>query len=488
MNDYRRLFVQELKKKVKRPDISGYRPYEIQVKFHKSEHAGTIVLGGNRGGKTVAGAAETVWRLRGSHPYKAVKDPPIYGRGSAVDIEQGLNKIMLPEIARWLPPSLLLNGSWEDSYSRQSRILNLSNGSFMDFLTYEQEAEKHAGTSRDFVWFDEEPPEHIFNEDILRLADVSGQWFLTMTPVMGMTWIYHKFYRPLMEEGDEGADLLILMAPSEDNPYLPEGAVDEITRGMSDEEKQARRYGKFMAASGLIYPSFKEGINTISPIDIKGLKTPIIAALDHGLRNPTAWLWLTVDSEGRIVVFHEYYEAERTVREHANAIKLWEQTTLPYPVDYRVGDPSIAQRSAITGGSIQEEYADHNIYLGLGNNDVKYGINRTRQYIDNSGLFITDDCSFLIRELRSYRWATYSTRKSNDTRASKDNPNKINDHALDALRYGICSRPEFEFKGAAGNLFVPHLNTVKSVMPGPVAYEDYSPPDTGFHAILGDDW
>ena len=55
---------------------------------------------------------------------------------------------MLPEMKRWLPEKYLINGSWEDSYSNQSRVLKLTNGSQMDFLTNEQDTEKHACAGR----------------------------------------------------------------------------------------------------------------------------------------------------------------------------------------------------------------------------------------------------------------------------------------------------------------------------------------------------
>src|SRR5882672_8865092 len=112
----------KLREVAKRPNIYGYRPYPgVQENFHKNLKRGRLLLGGNRVGKTVSGAAESVWYLTGTHPYRETPEPPVYGRGTAVDIEQGLNKIMLPEIQRWLPTKYLIDGSWEKSYDRQGR-------------------------------------------------------------------------------------------------------------------------------------------------------------------------------------------------------------------------------------------------------------------------------------------------------------------------------------------------------------------------------
>lgn len=493
MDDLKTTFAGNLRRIAARPNIRAYKPYPgAQTEFHKGTEIGRILVGGNRAGKTVGGACESIWRLQGSHPYQQVKPAPVYGRGSAVDIEQGLKKIMLPEISRWLPPSSLTNGSWEDSYDKQGRLLTLENGSQMDFLTYEMDAEKHAGTSRDFLWFDEEPPEHIFNEDLLRTVDVRGKWYLTMTPVLGMTWLYYSYYEPIVVNGIENKYVALYQAPTEDNPYLPEGAIDIVLEGMSDEEKQARKYGKFMAASGLIYPEFHPGIHCIEPFDPGGIVHPVVTAMDHGLRNPTAWLWSYVDNEGRIVVFHEHYETEKTIVNHATDVRIYEGLHRLGPkISYRIGDPSIANRVAVgNGGSIQSEYADNDVFIGLGNNDVTYGINRTRRMFQSQGILITRDCVNLIREIHGYRWDTYANSRAASTKQPKDTPRKYKDHAVDALRYLVCSRPEMEYRGLAGAIYTPIPGIPHTVPIEDAKYSDfYNEKDNErYHPILGDDW
>jgi phage terminase large subunit-like protein len=151
---------------------------------------GRQLLGGNRAGKTVAGVCEDVMWLTGQHRFREVPPPPIRGRIIAVDFNQGVDKIILPELAKWIPPSLLINGSWEDSYSSRLRTLTLSNNSFVELMSYEMDLEKFAGTSRHFIHFDEEPNQAIFNENMARLVDTGGSWWMTMTPVNGMTWTY----------------------------------------------------------------------------------------------------------------------------------------------------------------------------------------------------------------------------------------------------------------------------------------------------------
>ena len=173
----------------RRPNIYGYTPHEKQVSFHSSGARGKLFIGGNRSGKTVGGAAEAVYRATGRHPFRPVPPPPTRGRVVSVDFLNGVEKIVRPEIARWLPNSEIRGGSWESGYDRELRTLNLENGSTIEFMSYDQDLDKFAGTSRHWVWFDEEPPQDIFTECLLRLLDTGGDWWITMTPVEGMTWV-----------------------------------------------------------------------------------------------------------------------------------------------------------------------------------------------------------------------------------------------------------------------------------------------------------
>ena len=192
MADLRRLFVSTLRKTKQNPGIGAYRALPHQHKFHSSSAKGKLFIGGNRSGKTVGGACEAAMRLTGIMEYriedpvgsdnfimiegrKDLPKPPVRLRGVAVDITRGINLIMIPELKKWIPPSFLIKGSWEDSYSKSDMILTLENGSTIEFMSYEQQVEKFAGTSRHGIWFDEEPPEAIFNENMARLIDVGGR-------------------------------------------------------------------------------------------------------------------------------------------------------------------------------------------------------------------------------------------------------------------------------------------------------------------------
>lgn len=434
--------VSGLRTTAQRPTIFGYEPMEKQEIFHSTSAKGRLFLGGNRSGKTVGGATEAVMWCMGNHRYFKTPPPPVRGRCVAVDFLEGVEKIVKPEVARWVPPSALMGGSWESAYDKELKTLYFQNGSFLEFMSYEQDTEKFAGTSRHFVWFDEEPPKEIFQECGARLIDTGGYWWMTMTPVDGMGWTYDDIFIPARTN----PNLFVIQVAMDENVHLNPGEIDAYFAGMDAQTKEARRLGKYVAMGGLIYKMFSND-NLIDSM----IKTPFwpwvqknwlhFRMMDHGFNNPTAWLWGAVDRDDRMVVYDEWYKSGLVVAEHAEIV-LDKTRLLGITPRYSVGDPSIAQTDGISGINVQTEYANNGIIIIPGNNSVETGINLVAKALGIKRLFITRNCENLLRELPKYRWARWASSKMRDDRNAKEQPHKKDDHACDALRYGVASRPK----------------------------------------------
>ncbi len=450
-----------------RPTINNYKPHQKQLKFHSSNKMGRLYIGGNRSGKTVGGVVEDIWWLLGRHPYKQTPRPPIHGRIVTVDYENGWELIIKPELLRWLPVSELKNGSWEDSWSEKNKLLTLANGSKLDIMSYQQLTEKHAGTSRHFVHFDEEPPNTIFNENKMRLLDVRGHWWITMTPVEGMTWTHDTLY----ENSKDGNNPLIdvIEVRMEENPYISEEAVEEYLEGMSEDDKRARRQGQYVQVGGLVLRSFDYGFHII-PEFIPPKEWLWVRSLDHGFNNPTAWLYHAIAPDGRIFTFFEHYRRELTIEEHTRILKEYDKNFGKRP-EMNVGDPAIRQRMANTGKSVLQEYAKLGIRIKPTNNDVKIGIDQLNKHLRSGNWFITENCRNLIWEIRRYKWKTRANKKLQEIHGNYDEPHKKDDHAVDSCRYFLVGRtaPKIDLKEEEKSTL--RAQILSMLTPGsPVAY------------------
>lgn len=467
--DFRELLgtaVDDLAKVIDKPNILRYgeKPYPEQERFHHSCKPGRFISGGNRGGKTDALVVEAIWWATDRHPF--LKRPPEWGSGplqlriNVVDVAKGVEQIMLPKFQRWMTRSMMVDGRWDRSWDAKNMILTFSNGATIDFLTYGMELDKHGGVPRHIVFFDEEPPQNVFNESMMRLLDFKGWWVIAATPVKGMGWTFDLLWEPATDPLNPASALVDTFTLSaEQNPYN-EAKVEDYDfymMGMNAEERAVRESGEFVARSGLVFPGFKQNIDVhvvepfIPPKDWEWYQS-----IDFGLANATAVYWHAVSPEGDIVTFAEHYASGMIVEEHAAVIHAREAAWGKEP-GLRVGDPAGKQRNGVTGTSYLMEYAirDVNIQVEGIPHEVEIGIEKMQSYFrlrtDNrwSKLagkpaptwVITSNCPKLIWELKKLRWATAESEKRAYDSNKQEVVHKKDDHGFDSVRYFATVMP-----------------------------------------------
>jgi phage terminase large subunit-like protein len=484
------MFASAISLSASRPSIHRYVPHDKQVQFHSSLARRKLYIGGNRSGKTVGGVTEDVYRLRGSHPLRRVPQGPIKGRIVTTSFNEGIGMVIIPELARWLPPSDLINGSWEDSYNQSKRVLTLENGSTCELMSYDQKLEKFAGTSRHFIHFDEEPPKDIYAECKLRLLDTAGDLYITMTPVEGMTWVYDDLYIPGIEGTDP--DVEVIQIDTSENPYISEVEIEQALSGLDQNERKARKEGKFVQLGGLVYNQFDLNRNTIPPLSLENLGKirgwTLYASMDHGLNNPTCWLWHAVSPSGSVVTFDEVYDNEKLVADYARIYRARNALPGRKTPAINVGDPSIAQRGAQTGDSIQLAYIKEGVAIVLGNNNVEVSVEKINSYLKSGRWVITENCTMLIKQLQRVRWKSYATAKQRNDNNPRKEIQKKDDHAPDSARYFFGFMPDLyippETPPAKNSDAVQAMLSAVSVPMGPMFYDpNFGPKVAGDHIV-----
>jgi len=433
-----------------KPNLYLYNQGEVknekQLIFHQSDKRGRLYIGANRSGKTVGGVVEDIWWMLGEHPYlSGLPEPPIYGRLVTVDFKTGWNQITQPVVRQWLPPSKLINGSWEDSYDKVNHVLTLANGSQLEVKSWDQDIESFAGVPRHFIHFDEEPPRNIYNECMLRLVDYNGRWWMTMTPLDGMDWTFDVLYEPAVLGQNPLID--VVEVEQSDNPFIDaESAAAAVADLGDDEQVEIRSKGKYLPLGGIIFTNYDRDVHVIDPVIPRGKEWVHWESLDHGFSNPTAWLWHAVHQPSGVVVTYDmHYKSQMTVKQHAAVVKEREAQLakkfgiVPY---LRVADPAIEQRSATTGLSIRMTYALEGINISLGRlRNVEAGLDRMNTYFSENKWFITSNCEPLLKEIRKYRIKRFDSSKVREKNNAQEKPVKKDDHAIDSCRYFFSYMP-----------------------------------------------
>jgi len=270
--------------------------------------------------------------------------------------------------------------------------------------------------------------------------------FLT-TNSDGRSWGWRYFVQKAMFKDEDSKKLFMdIRAPSTENVHLPDGYVDTMLKTWSQERIDREINADEDSFEGAVYSEFRRDTHVIKPFKIPDDWKRIIGA-DHGFRNPAAFLWGAIDYDGNVYVYKEYYEKEKLIQEICKDVA---NLSKDETIDGIWIDPSIKATRGQTGLSDWVTYCDHlpkKLPLYVANNDVTPGIDRVKSYLKINEktkrpmLYIFDTCHALLDEIGEYRWDPMSEVRSN-TNNFKEQPRKYKDHAVDALRYMVMSRPD----------------------------------------------
>ena len=427
--------------------LERYYPHPKQDTFHRAHVALRGFFGGNRSGKTTAGILDDIIQAvdfdalpERLQPYRKWGDGPFYGRIIAPDFTSTMEGVIFQKLREWVPPDQLVGGSWSKGYDKQRRKLNFKNGSWFDFLTFEQDIDKFGGAALHRVHYDEEPPRDIRRESLMRLIDYGGEEIFTMTPLHGMSWMFDEIWLP-WERGTL-TDAFVQTVDMDDNPHLDQATKERVLAGLSREEREARKSGRFVHFGGMIYGEFDKYTH-VTPFDlpkpgVERARNPfrVYVGIDPGLRHMAAVVWVAHFPDDTMIAFEELALTDVTIAGVCKAIHLVNQGLEIQPFAYYI-DPAARNRNNQTGRSDQMEFIQHGIITVPGQNSVTAGINAVKERLQSDRLLIASSCPTLIDEFPKYRWKPAGRGQAEP----KEEPVKADDHLLDALRYVCMSMP-----------------------------------------------
>ncbi len=222
LQDMKRL-IALLEYKEKNEDVSGFHkwfvpgtPYGIDKlpkhrEFFKStaSHTETLMLGGNRCGKTRAGATVSAILATGQYPdwWEGVRfrgPVSIWAAGkTGQSTRDSVQEAVLGPIGSWGTGALPLNTIGRTT-ARQGvasaidtvEVVHISGGiSTIGFKSYDQKPASFYGTAKHLVWLDEPCPELVYNECLIRTMTTGGRLIHTITPKEGLTRLLADFLK-----------------------------------------------------------------------------------------------------------------------------------------------------------------------------------------------------------------------------------------------------------------------------------------------------
>lgn len=345
---------------------TGEKIHKKQIAFHSSDKRIKAFFGGNRVGKTVAGAVEAVCHALGYSRFRKLKPTSGWVVSLSGDVQK---EVAQKEILKWLPKKEIANiivrhGRKDDLEGSLIEKIVLKNGKFIGFKTCEQGRESFQGASLGWVWFDEEPPLDVYQECQMRIIDQKGDMWFTMTPLKGLTWIYSLVY--LNERNNPDIDYW--MAEWEDNPWLNKEEIEKLIATMPEEEREARQFGRFTSLCGFAFPELKKEIH-IKPIEAVPTWYKRYVSLDYGF-DSLAVLWYWVDKFGNARVYRALRKKNLIISEAAKEILKF---TGNEQIEAYYAPPDLWNRRQDTGKSAAMIFYENGITLIKTSNDREQG-------------------------------------------------------------------------------------------------------------------
>jgi hypothetical protein len=106
-----------------------------------------------------------------------------------------------------------------------------------------------------------------------------------MTPLLGLSWTYHELTKSGTPKNDE--EVHTITVDMDDNPHLDARTKARYLKGLSAEERAARKSGRFVHFAGLIFPEFSPEVHVL-PEHNPPEGSTIVVGIDPGLRHMAA--------------------------------------------------------------------------------------------------------------------------------------------------------------------------------------------------------
>lgn len=225
-----------------------------------------------------------------------------------------------------------------------------------------------------------------------------------------------------------------------DNPKLNNSPTYmAMLASLPENLRDAWLQGLWGDAEGMAFPDFKPEIHVVKPFEVPR-SWYRFRACDWGFQSLAVVLWMAIDQDNNIYVYREFKCRLKTADVFARMVLSIEQGE---HIKYGIVDGSIGDNRGSSGPSIDEQMRNEGLrwrYADKTNGSRKAGKMLIHKYLQEQPetgkpkLVIFDTCVELIEELSSLPV---------DDNDPEDVDTDAKDHAYDALRYGLMSRPDF---------------------------------------------
>jgi len=326
-------------------------------------------------------------------------------------------------------------------YNAADLVFHYANGSRIFIAGMKDEGQRQALRSingdgaADMIWGEEANAltEDDHNELLGRLRGNAASWrqiLYTTNPDSPLHWIKTRLI--------DGGEASVHYSAAKDNPYLPHEYLATLA-SITGVLGMRLREGMWVQAEGVVYDTWSDALHMIDRMPDGWQQWRKLRVIDFGYVNAFVCQWWAIDGDGRAYRYREIYMTKRTVTEHAAKINLLSQGE---SYEATVCDHDAEDRATLRQCGISSVPAIKDVSRGIQAVQARLARghdDRPRLFLLRNALVERDGSlseahkpASTEQELPGYVWQT-----TTDGRPDKEEPLKLNDHGVDALRYAV---------------------------------------------------
>ncbi|GAA0371717.1 PBSX family phage terminase large subunit [Streptomyces blastmyceticus] len=266
-------------------------------------------------------------------------------------------------------------------------------------------------------------PEGFWTQLLARLSVPGARLLATTNPDGPRHWLKASYL-----DREAELDLVGFHFRLDDNPALPPAYVAALSAEYSGLWRRRMIDGAWVLAEGSIYDMYDEQRHVV---DALPEMRRYWLGIDYGTANPFSAVLLGLGPDDRLYAVAEWRYDSRAARrqmtdaQYSAAVRGWLDELGIVP-EWTFVDPSAASFST-------QLWTDEHPGVARADNAVLDGIRSVSNVLDAGLLYIHRSCEGLLTELPDYSWSEQAAARG------EDQPAKVNDHSVDALRYAVQS-------------------------------------------------
>jgi phage terminase large subunit len=421
--------------------ITLYAPTARQRQFHECPARNVLYGGAAGGGKSHALRWDAYMRCLSLKHYRA-----LLLRRTYPELENTHLENVPVDLAGGLPAE----------YLKSERKVRFRNGAVLQFGHCEDEAAvgKYLSTEYDAIYFDELVT--FTEKQFLMIRSRARSTKPGVRPMIRAGtnpggpeshWVRRRFiWQDLTGKEDpryRPEDYAYIPATLDDNPYIDREEYAANLESLPEELARAYRYGDWDIFPGQYFGEWRKAKHVSDEHRAYPRHFQRVRAVDWGYVKPGVCLWLVkLPDSGRWYLEHEYVFSRTLAADVAREIGR-RTKDLGVKVQYTVADTAMWTPDGTVGESMAETFQRNGVPLvkadkrRVGTMDRPLGWQRFRHWLKDAPdgvpwLTVSPECAYTVR--------TIPALVSDKTRP-EDVDSDGEDHAADALRYFVMSRP-----------------------------------------------